>query len=233
MRAAKILTWVTAFSIAMGFLESAVVIYLRRIYYPMGFAFPLQPIDHNIAVVEIWREAATIIMLLAVGVLAGKNRAERFAWFIYSFAVWDIFYYVFLYVFIGWPQSLFTWDILFLIPVPWVGPVLTPVIISATMILFALTVVYHSEGGRPVAFRRMEALLLLAGSLVCIFSFTRDYMLQKGDILFRNIRSGGSLFVDLADYVPAHFDWPIFWLGEAVILLSWLLYARPIRGLKT
>ena len=93
----KTLFWVTFFSIAMGFLESAVVIYLRRMYYPHGFSFPLQPMPHDIAIVEIWREAATIIMLLAIGILAGRKPSEKFAWFVISFAVWDIFYYVFSY----------------------------------------------------------------------------------------------------------------------------------------
>jgi len=223
------LFWVTFFSVAMGFLESSVVIYLRKIYYQHGFCFPLQPIDHSIAIVEIWREAATIIMLLAVGVLAGKSRAERFAWFIYSFAIWDIFYYVFLWVFLGWPESFLTWDILFLIPVPWVGPVITPVIISCIMILFALTIAYHAERKEKVGMKKIESLLLIVGSLVTIVSFTEDYMKQKGDILFRNIRNGGSLFVDMASYVPVHFDWLLFSAGTGSMLAAWILYARRMK----
>ena len=31
----------TLFSIAMGLLEAVVVMYLRELYYPAGFAFPL------------------------------------------------------------------------------------------------------------------------------------------------------------------------------------------------
>jgi hypothetical protein len=226
MGLSKKLFWISFFSIAMGFLESAVVIYLRKIYYPNSFCFPLQPIDHSIAVVEIWREAATIIMLLAVGVLTGKTRAEKFAWFIYSFAVWDIFYYVFLWVFIGWPQSFSTWDILFLIPVPWVGPVITPVIVSCTMMLFAVTVARYSAKGKKVAMKAREGFLLAAGSLVIIISFTEDYVRQKGDVLFRNIRNGGSLFTDLANYVPVHFDWLTFFSGEVIILAACMFYIR-------
>src|SRR6201998_1661345 len=109
--------WLTAFSIAMGFLETAVVIYLRKLYYPHGFQFPLVPIDNDIAMVEFLREAATIIMLLGIGIIAGKNTSQKFGIFIYCFAVWDIFYYVFLKLLLGWPESLFTWDILFIIPV--------------------------------------------------------------------------------------------------------------------
>lgn len=227
MSSKKTLFWVTFFSIAMGFLESAVVIYLRRIYYPQGFDFPLKPIDNSIAIVELWREAATIIMLLAVGVLAGKNKAERFAWFIFSFAIWDIFYYLFLLAFLGWPQSLFTWDILFLLPVPWVGPVIAPVIIAFTMIAFAMTTVFGAA--QSAGMRMKERLLLLLGSLVAIVSFTEDYVQQKGDILYRNIRNGGSLFTDLSDYVPKHFDWPVFFIGEGIILLAWVLYFIRIK----
>jgi len=223
------LLWITFFSVAMGFLESAVVIYLRKLYYTHGFAFPLTPMPNDISVVEIWREAATIVMLLAVGILAGTNRAEKFAWFTLAFAVWDIFYYIFLYIFIGWPQSFLTWDILFLIPVPWVGPVITPVIIAMTMILYGLSVVFYSGRGVDVTIKMREALLLLCGSLVVIIAFTKDYMQQNGDILYTNIRKGGSLFTDLANYVPKNFDWLIFSAGEVLILLAWVLYIRRMR----
>ena len=229
MNIRKTLFWVALFGIAMGFLESAVVIYLRKLYYPDGFTFPLTPMPNDIAVVEIWREAATIVMLIAVGILAGKNRAEKFAWFIFSFAVWDIFYYIFLFVFLGWPQSLLTWDILFLIPVPWVGPVITPVIIALSMILFALSVIYYSGKGIKAYLQWKETSLLILGSLVAIISFTKDYMHQKGDVLFRNIRMGVSLFTDLANYVPVHFEWPVFLAGEIMMLLAWFFYIRRMR----
>lgn len=220
--------WVSLFSIAMGFLESAVVIYLRKIYYANGFCFPLQPVHHEIAITELWREAATIIMLLAIGKLAGRNKAERFAYFIFSFAVWDIFYYVFLKVFLNWPESLMTWDILFLIPVPWVGPVITPVIIALTLILFALAIIYYSEKKVNVHLSSGEKLLLWVGSVVAIISFTEDYVRHKGDILMRNLRSGGSLFTDMSSYVPSYFDWTMFGIGEGIILLSFIVYVKRL-----
>src|ERR1044072_1842951 len=122
----KTIAWISLFAISMGFLESSVVIYLRELYYPSGFQFPLQPIPMAIARVEFFRELATLIMLIGVGILSGKTRLQRFAYFVLAFGIWDLFYYLFLYLFIGWPQSLATWDILFLIPVPWVGPVWAP-----------------------------------------------------------------------------------------------------------
>src|SRR5215204_495359 len=131
----KKLIWVTIFSIAMGFMETAIVVYLRKIYYPGGFQFPLVPMEADLVLVEILREAATIIMLVGIGILIGKNTSQKFAYFIYCFAIWDLCYYIFLKLLLDWPESLLTPDILFLIPVPWVGPVIGPCIISMTMIV--------------------------------------------------------------------------------------------------
>jgi hypothetical protein len=112
---------------------------------------------------------------------------------------------------------------------PWVGPVITPVIIAVTMILFAITVIYFSGKRMNVALKMKEAMLLVAGSLVVIFSFIKDYLHQNGDILYRNIRQGGALFTDLADYVPDHFDWLIFSAGELLLVTAWVLYLKRIR----
>src|SRR3954471_9987715 len=98
--------WVTAYAVGMGVLEGAVVVYLRRLYFPGGFHFPLWAVDRDIAIVELWREAATVLMLAAVGGLAGRNRGERFAYFIYAFGWWDLVYYAFLKLALGWPPSL-------------------------------------------------------------------------------------------------------------------------------
>lgn len=137
--------WLTLFGIAMGFLETSVVIYLRKIYYPDGFRFPLVEIGNDILLVEILREFATMIMLLSIGLLIGKTKLQRFAFFIFSFAVWDIFYYIFLKILIDWPESFLTPDILFLIPVPWVGPVVTPIILSISMIVLSFIILRHEE----------------------------------------------------------------------------------------
>ena len=95
-RIRTVIQWITLFGIAMGLLEGAVVVYLRELYYPEGFGFPLKLMSNQVALTELFREAATLIMLMSIGALAGRTRIERFAFFIYSFAVWDIFYYVFL-----------------------------------------------------------------------------------------------------------------------------------------
>ena len=152
---------ISIFSIAMGFLESSVVVYLREIYYPNGFNFPLAPIDKHIAITKILREAATVIMLFSIGYLAAKSIASRLAWFIFSFAIWDIFYYVFLKLLINWPESLLTDDILFLIPVTWVGPVITPVIVSLSMIFLALVILYFESENISVKIIRLEWILFI------------------------------------------------------------------------
>ena len=230
MSAKRGLFWVTFYSIAMGFLEAAVVIYLREVAYPDGFTFPIRPLHHHLAAVELWREVATIVMLVAIGAIAGKNKAERLAYFILSFAVWDIFYYVFLYVFLGWPQSLFTWDILFLIPVPWVGPVLSPVIVAVTMIVFAVTIVRFSERGQNVLLRTKEKLLLILGSLIAIASFTEDYIRQNGIVIYNKLNSHGAFLSEMGHYIPQKFDWWLFLLGEGVLLYVYVQYVRRLKG---
>lgn len=109
----KILS-IIVFSISMALVEAGVVIYLRALYYPDGFAFPLEIITKRHFIVEIGREAATILMIISVAALTGKRFWEKFAYFLICFGFWDIFYYIWLKVAIGWPSSLLDWDILFL-----------------------------------------------------------------------------------------------------------------------
>jgi hypothetical protein len=204
------------FSIAMGFLESAVVVYLRELYYPRGFHFPLVPMPPTIALTEFLREISTIVMLLAAGCLAGKNARQRFAWFIFCFAVWDIFYYIFLKFLLNWPESLLTWDILFLIPVLWTAPVIAPVIVSVTMILLAVSLLGIPEN------RKLTGILffILCGAFMIFISFIWDFcaftirhesfsaLLQTG--------SGKALLL----YHPSRFNWILFAAGEVFIFFG-------------
>jgi hypothetical protein len=218
--------WLTAFSIAMGFLETAVVVYLREIYYPKGFDFPLVPITSTIAITELLRELATLMMLLGIGVLTGRNKAERFVCFLYSFAVWDIFYYVFLKLLLQWPASLFTWDILFLLPVPWVGPVLAPCITSVSMILLFGYVMHYSHQNEQLKIKVSEWKLLITGSLVVIISFVWDYFKYKMSLADNNNLST-TILNDMVNYVPQHFNWPLFWLGQGIIFF--VIYKLQFR----
>ncbi|OGL40043.1 MAG: hypothetical protein A3C43_00730 [Candidatus Schekmanbacteria bacterium RIFCSPHIGHO2_02_FULL_38_11] len=137
----KRIVLITLFSIAFGNVEAMVVVYLRRVLPPydemvVGTVDSLVILfkDYGVYRIEQMREMFTMIMLVSFSALCGKNLLERFAAFCLSFAVWDIFYYIFLNLLIDWPQTLFDIDVLFLIPIPWIAPVILPVGISMMMI---------------------------------------------------------------------------------------------------
>jgi len=116
--------------VVFGYMEAAVVIYLREIYYPEGFAFPSVLIQGRIMLTEVIREAATLIIIWTTVCLACKRLQSRIAAFVVLFGIWDIFYYIFLKLLLNWPESIDTCDILFLIPSPWVGPIWAPALVS-------------------------------------------------------------------------------------------------------
>ena len=131
------LSFAAIYATAMGFLESAVVVYLRAAtgLLPDGKQTPsphqvLSEMTRRLFTIEIYREAATIVMLVAVALLAVETARERWAIFLWTFAIWDITYYIGLRLTIGWPASLATTDVLFLMPVPWVAEVWFPVLVS-------------------------------------------------------------------------------------------------------
>ncbi len=162
---------VTAFSIAFGFVEAVVVVYLRLHFYPGGFSFPVVEVPAGIGLVEIIREVATIIMLGAVGWLSAQRPLLRFAYAAYAFGVWDLFYYIFLKMILGWPASVFTWDVLFLIPLPWLGPVLAPVIVSFCLITASLITVHRESAGHPLITRPTHWMAAGLGGILVLGSF--------------------------------------------------------------
>jgi len=214
---------ITLFAVAMALFESAVVIYLREIMYPEGFRFPLAPIHPHLVLTEILREASTLVMLICIGLLAAKSFSQRFAWFVFSFAIWDIFYYVFLWLLLGWPESLMTWDVLFLIPATWTGPVITPLLITLLMLLLSATILVNAEKGKNTRLQSLEWTGLIAGSVIVVIAFVTDYMqhmlasLSFGDLLKI---SDPRLMETAQQYVPDKFPWPLFLGGSLVILLT-------------
>jgi hypothetical protein len=168
------IAYTTVFGISMAFIESAVVVYLRALYYPDGFSFPLKLMTNNLMGIEVLREGATIFMLLSVAALAGKRFWERFAYFIFCFGIWDIFYYVWLKFLIDWPLSIVERDILFLIPLPWIGPVIAPVTISVLMIISGLVIVRLFDRGYDFKPTTSSVILFLIGSGIILYSFMRD-----------------------------------------------------------
>jgi hypothetical protein len=133
------------FAFAMSYLEATVVVYLRELYYPDGFQFPLIPLPNFILYTEIGREFATIIMLWAVAYLTATNARTTFAYFCLNFGIWDIGYYLWLKIFLNWPATLLDWDVLFLIPLPWIGPILAPIIVSIALIFAALCILKYNN----------------------------------------------------------------------------------------
>jgi hypothetical protein len=217
----KTLVWLSLFAIAMAFLETAVVVYLRILYYPDGFAFPLKTVPAFVARIEFFRELATVIMLLASGYLAGKTKIQRFAYFILAFAIWDLFYYVFLYVCLGWPQTLSTWDILFLIPVPWVGPVWAPCLLCLLMIFGSVYIVLQSEMQAALKISQRQWWLMISGTFICIVAFMWDYLTmsyQTGQTW--SVFSNNQLFSDLQNYVPQAFNSTLFFTGFGLMTLA-------------
>jgi hypothetical protein len=204
------------FGSAFGYLEAAVVSYLRYLHAPVLHSFyPARSIndlfplltpdeaaqagtqERKVRLTEIGREASTILMLAAVALAISTNLGQWVAAFAIAFGVWDITFYLFLKVLLDWPASLDTWDILFIIPVPWVAPVIAPVTVSAAMVLAGI---WHlrREATHPVALGVRNWLGLFAGAAVIVISFALDHA---------NISAGG---------LPRPFHWTVFAAGMAI-----------------
>jgi len=208
----KRLLWVILFAVAMGWVEAAVVVYMRLLYYPEGFSFPLKMIPWNVGIVELVREAATIVMLVALGILAGRRPLERFAYLMLSFGIWDIVYYIGLRIVLGWPASPLTWDLLFLLPLPWVGPVLAPVMVSLAMIAASVLIVVQEDRRRPMNPSGVFWALEIACGVIIILSFILDFK------------------VAFTEGAPGRFRWGVFLLGYVPgVLLFFYTWWRAER----
>lgn len=217
------------FSIAMGLLEAVVVVYLRTLVYPDGFSFPLKILSEKIYTVEIAREAATLVMLAGVGIAAGRKYYDRLAYFLLTFAVWDIFYYVFLKVYLNWPATLLDWDILFLIPTTWIGPVLAPLLCSLAMIAMAGLILRFDRQGRLLRFSRMEWAGIYGGALLIFLTFIRDYagLILASDLPQNHfVLRDSTIFQSMtAGFVPQSYAWSWFGLGLGMIILALAMWA--------
>lgn len=232
----KNLIFLTVFSMAMGFLESAVVVYLRQLYYPEGFVFPLKTMAYQVLALESLREISTVVILVVMGIIAGRTTYERFSYFLYCFGLWDIFYYVWLKVLLNWPPSLLTWDILFLIPVVWIGPVLAPIICAGTMVVYSVIILYFQNKGYPVKITSLTWVTISLGFFLVFITFASDYsriMIQNG--LFGKVSSWTSdphFQGVIAGHVPTAFNWTLFVLGESLILCSLVIFLKRMKSLR-
>jgi len=194
-----------------------VVVYLRALGEPLRAAagvaqrelFPLLKTKQvgdawRIVEIEVGREAATIVMLAAVAAVGTRTFAGWLSAFAVVFGAWDLAFYATLRGLLGWPVSLMNWDLLFLIPVPWVGPVLAPVIVSISLVAGGIAGLAREP-------KRVDWIawgLLVCGGAIVVTSFVWDW---------RYILAGG---------YPRGFPWVVFALGELAGI------AALVRGLR-
>ncbi len=202
---------VVAFAKAMAWVEAASVFYIRslvdRIEPYQANPLPLETMSGAVGHVELWREAATLVMLATLGVLAGRTWGRRAGYAALAFGAWDIFYYVFLRIMSGWPRTLLDWDILFLLPLPWWGPVLAPVSIASLMIVWGTLVTQWHDSIPSVRFTRASWGVSSAGILLALGVFMAD-----------SIRALPEGLDAVRQVLPAAFNWPLF--SAAVLLMA-------------
>jgi hypothetical protein len=214
MSEAKRCAWVGVFAIAMAWVEAAAVFYLRML---VGRLEPHQPNPlpdvGRWGEAELVREVATLLMLAAVGALAGRTWRSRFGYACVAFGVWDLTYYAFLKILTGWPHSPLDWDILFLIPLPWWGPVLAPALIALLLLVGGAVLGMGDRPEQPLWPRRVTVWAGGAGAVLALGVFMADAAraLPDGEAAIRNV-------------LPVRFPWPFF-------LLAWVLMAAPVADL--
>ncbi len=216
----KKLLYIAIYAVGMAYLEAAVVVYLRRLYGITDLMASIPPFAPQISVIEVGREIATLVMLLAVGLLSGKKLQSKIGFAVYAFGLWDIMYYAWLAVFIGWPKSLLDWDLLFLVPLPWWGPVITPVMIAGLMVLCGSRLAALEDEEQMIHPTKAEMLLLVFGICIILYVFMADAIAR----LPAGIEALGRLR-------PTSFLWQYFFLGYFMAAYSaWRILTRPSAG---
>jgi len=210
---AKQLSWLLVWGIAFAYIEASVVVYLRELYYPKGFAFPVVIADTRLIVVELFRELATLLIMWATVQLSYQRLQSQIAAYMVLFGIWDIFYYLFLKLVLDWPDAFDTWDILFLIPMPWVGPVWAPVVVSLGLIYAGVSILLRNASNIYMQFPRGFVWLeLLAGAVIILSFLIPGYaVIEQG--------------------VPVSFPYYLFWLGFITGFGTFLYrFYRPIHA---
>jgi len=196
--------WISIYAIAMALFEAVVVVYIRGLLNITN--------DHVVlgsyVTMELWREVATLVMLVAVGWLAGRRPLERFAYGLFAFGLWDIWYYIWLKVWLGWPRTLFDWDTLFLLPFTWWGPVLSPVLIATLLCVSAVLTVLRLARGERLGFTPIRRSLTAMGALLALYVFMSDSLHA-----YLQGRTDWSILR------PEPFKWSLFLI--ALVLMAW------------
>jgi hypothetical protein len=201
----RTLLWLTVYAIAMAQVEAALVIHLRTIYYgddPLTI-IPLTFLTERDLLVELTREVATVLMILSVALLQSRRGVQIFGVFIYVFGLWDIGYYAWLKIMLGWPTQWLEWDILFLIPWPWLGPWIAPVLVSALFVAAGARLLSSPAHG----FTRLALATFVAGAAFVLAAF-----LAPGLPLLAQS--------DAPEFVPGDFLWSIFVTGYALMAMG-------------
>jgi hypothetical protein len=220
MPPALLTTAVVAYAVAMAYVESAVVVYLRAaLGAATGEVFPLDLSTEAgaLGLIELGREAATMVMIAGVAWVVGRTGLERLAWAAVVFGIWDIGYYAWLWAVSGWPTSLDTWDLLFLIPVPWAGPVWAPVAVSLALVTFGLLMAGRCRRADTARITPLQLVVLISAGLVVIVSFVLNAS------------------VILAGGIPTSFPWPVFAAGMLVGVVTgvWVLRTAETPDART
>jgi len=193
----------------------------------------MKEMSRTFALTELYREAATLIMILAVSILAAEKWRHRFAWFLVIFAVWDPAYYLFLKIILDWPSSFLTNDILFLLPSIRTSPVLAPVINSMTMILFASVILYVGKACLPVVLlSKLIWALLIVDTFIVLIAYMKDFAAYASEYNLSNPATGISREKDMlfmtTQFIPRSFDWLLFSSGVLLHIsaVALILYNR-------
>jgi hypothetical protein len=204
----RTLLWLTLFSLAMAQVEASVVIHLRTIYYPARQLqiFPLVLFTHRDLAIELVRELATVVMILSVALISGRGITRVFAAFVFVFGLWDLFYYLWLKIMIGWPVSWAEWDVLFLLPWPWLGPWLTPSFIALLFVVWGGWVLSLPT---DLHFTRNTTLMFLLGTLLALAAFLQPaaFVLWNGEAALRS-------------FLPDRFCWLLYVSGYLLMVAS-------------
>ncbi len=158
-------------ALAFAVVEAAVVALLRAFLDPAGDRFPLVVLPAALLGIERAREVGTLLLLWTAAMLAARTAVTRFAAFLVVFGIWDLAYYAALRVLIGWPRRLDDWDLLFLVPVPWMGPVYAPCLVAVVMTLCGLAALHHAARRGTFVVRPVHVAAAALGGALVVASF--------------------------------------------------------------
>ena len=208
MRHRSLILWLTVYAICMANVEASLVVHLRTIYYPGNPVeiFPLSLLSHRDLFIELFRELATILMIFSVAVLSVREKHRQLGAFLFVFGLWDLFYYLWLKIIIGWPVRWLEWDVLFLIPWPWLAPWITAALIAVIMVAGGFRMLMldaKSEMSGP------GLVLLIVGILISLTSLLLPAwpLLVNGEAAFRG-------------HMPKGFPWVLYVSGYLLMAVG-------------